>query len=113
MACAYLTRCHLFYTVSTLKRRMRNPLYHWTHLELSRVFGIDKLLSPATAREIFDECNAKLGTEEFRGQALIRRFNVVQLPRRSPLGRTFAFRYKLLGSTILELGRLLHLGNLP
>jgi glucuronate isomerase len=55
---------------------MRNPLYHWTHLELSRVFGIDKLLCPATAREIFDECNAKLATPEFRGQALIKKFNV-------------------------------------
>ena len=60
----------------TVPYTMRNPLYHWTHLELSRVFGIDKLLSPATAREIFEECNAKLATEEFRGQALIRKFNV-------------------------------------
>ena len=60
----------------TVPYTMRNPLYHWTHLELSRVFGIDKLLSPATAREIFDVCNEKLGTEEFRGQSLIRRFNV-------------------------------------
>ena len=55
---------------------MRNPLYHWTHLELSRVFGIDKLLSPKTAREIFEECNAKLATPEFRGQALIKKFKV-------------------------------------
>ena len=60
----------------TVPYTMRNPLYHWTHLELSRVFGIDKLLCPATAREIFEECNAKLATEEYRGQALIRRFNV-------------------------------------
>lgn len=60
----------------TVPFTMRNPLYHWTHLELSRVFGIDKLLSPKTAREIFEECNAKLATEEFRGQALIRKFNV-------------------------------------
>ena len=60
----------------TVPYTMRNPLYHWTHLELSRVFGIDKLLSPATAREIFDECNAKLSTKEFRGQALISKFNV-------------------------------------
>ena len=60
----------------TVPYTMRNPLYHWTHLELSRVFGIDKLLSPKTAREIFEECNAKLATEEFRGQALIRKFNV-------------------------------------
>ena len=52
----------------TVPYTMRNPLYHWTHLELSRVFGIDKLLCPATAREIFEECNAKLATPEFRGQ---------------------------------------------
>ena len=44
----------------TVPYTMRNPLYHWTHLELSRVFGIDKLLGPSTAREIFEECNAKL-----------------------------------------------------
>ena len=60
----------------TVPYAMRNPLYHWSHLELSRVFGIDKLLSPATAREIFEECNAKLAMPEFRGQALIRKFNV-------------------------------------
>ena len=60
----------------TMPYLMRNPLYHWSHLELSRVFGIDRILKPETAREIFDECNAKLATEEFRGQALIRRFNV-------------------------------------
>ena len=60
----------------TVPYTMRNPLYHWTHLELKRVFGIDKILSPATAREIFEECNAKLATPEYRGQALIRRFGV-------------------------------------
>ena len=60
----------------TMPYTMRNPLYHWSHLELSRVFGIDKILSPKTAREIFEECNAKLATEEFRGQALIKKFNV-------------------------------------
>ena len=60
----------------TVPYTMRNPLYHWTHLELKRVFGIDKLLKPETALEIFEECNAKLATEEFRGQALIKRFNV-------------------------------------
>ncbi len=60
----------------TMPYLMRNPLYHWSHLELSRVFGIDKVLSPATARDIYEECNAKLATEEFRGQALIKKFNV-------------------------------------
>ncbi|MCQ2184517.1 MAG: glucuronate isomerase [Bacteroidales bacterium] len=60
----------------TVPYTMRNPLYHWTHLELSRVFGIDKILSPKTAREIYEECNSLLATEEFRGQSLIRKFNV-------------------------------------
>ena len=60
----------------TMPYLMRNPLYHWTQLELARVFGIYKILKPETAREIYEECNAKLATPEFRGQALIRRFNV-------------------------------------
>ena len=60
----------------TVPYTMRNPLYHWTHLALKRVFGIDKLLSPATARDIFEECNAKLATAGVRGQELIRKFNV-------------------------------------
>ena len=60
----------------TVPYTMRNPLYHWTHLELKRVFGIDKLLCPETAREIFEQCNAMLATEEFRGQNIIRKFNV-------------------------------------
>ena len=34
-----------------------NPVYHWTHLELKRFFGIDKVLSPSTAKEIYDEAN--------------------------------------------------------
>lgn len=60
----------------TMPYLMRNPLYHWSHLELSRVFGIDKVLKPETAREIFEECNALLATEEYSGQNLIRKFNV-------------------------------------
>lgn len=61
----------------TLQRAMRNPLYHWTHLELSRIFGVDKILNPSTAREIYDECTAKLQTPEFRAQAIMERMNVV------------------------------------
>lgn len=60
----------------TVPYTLRNPLYHWTHLELSRVFGIDKQLKPETAREIFEECNAKLALPEYRGQALIKKFGV-------------------------------------
>lgn len=60
----------------TVPYTMRNPLYHWTHLELARVFGIHDILKPETAREIYDKCNAKLQTEEFRGQALMKKFDV-------------------------------------
>lgn len=60
----------------TVPYTMRNPLYHWTHLELKTAFGIEKLLSPKTAREIFDECNEKLATPEFTARGLMTKYNV-------------------------------------
>ena len=60
----------------TVPYTMRNPLYHWTHLELARAFGIYDTLSPKTARAIYEQCTEKLQTEEYRGQALMRMFNV-------------------------------------
>ena len=45
---------------STLPRTLGNPLYHWSHLELQRYFGIDDLVSPATAGSIWSRANAKL-----------------------------------------------------
>ncbi len=60
----------------TVPYTLRNPLYHWTHLELKRIFGIDKLLNPDTAREIWDECNAKLNTPEYSVKNIIRKANV-------------------------------------
>ena len=63
----------------TVPYTMRNPLYHWTHLELSRVFGIDSVLKPETARDIYEECTAKLQTPAFSTQSIIRRFNVETL----------------------------------
>lgn len=53
-----------------------NPLFHWTQLELKRYFGIEKLLSPETAEEIWQECNRALQTEEFSVRNLIKRSNV-------------------------------------
>ncbi len=60
----------------TMPYAMRNPLYHWSHLELSRIFGVNKILKPETAREIYDECSALLKTPEFSAQGLMRRSNV-------------------------------------
>ena len=60
----------------TVPYTMRNPLYHWTHLELARVFGVYETLNPSNTRRIYDECTEKLRTEEYRGQELIKKFNV-------------------------------------
>ena len=48
---------------ATVPNTLRNPLYHWTHLELSRYFGIDRLLNPSTAQSIWDEANAQIPTQ--------------------------------------------------
>ncbi len=55
---------------------MRNPLYHWSHLELKTGFGITKLLNGNSAREIYDECNAQLQSPDFSARGLMRRYNV-------------------------------------
>ena len=60
----------------TVPYTLRNPLYHWTHLELKKPFGVEKILSADTAKEIWDECNAKLNTAEFSSKGLIRKANV-------------------------------------
>ena len=61
----------------TVPYTFRNPLYHWTHLELKTAFGIDKLLNPETAEEIFDECNDKLRNDpNMTARGLMRRYNV-------------------------------------
>ena len=60
----------------TVPYTMRNPLYHWTHLELARIFGIYDILNPSTARAIYDECTEKLQSPQYSGQALMKRFNV-------------------------------------
>jgi glucuronate isomerase len=60
----------------TVPYTMRNPLYHWTHLELQRYFDIDHLLAPDTAREIYDECTARLQTSDYSVRNLLRKMNV-------------------------------------
>ena len=56
-----------------------NPLYHWTHLELQRVFGITEPLTKENAGEIFDRASEMLHGDDFRVQALIDKFNVEYL----------------------------------
>lgn len=61
---------------ATVPYTMRNPLYHWTHLELKTAFGVDKLLNPNTAKEIYEECSAKLRTPEYTCQGLMTKYRV-------------------------------------
>lgn len=58
-------------------KTLRNPLYHWTHLELKRPFGVsDRLLDATTAKSIWEECNAKLATPGFSTRGILSQMNV-------------------------------------
>jgi glucuronate isomerase len=61
---------------ATVPYTLRNPLYHWTHLELRRYFGIEKLLSSKTAKEVYEECSSKLQTPEYSVRNLLARMSV-------------------------------------
>ncbi len=61
---------------ATVPYTVRNPLYHWTHLELRRYFGVEKLLNLDTSNEIYEEVNEKLTTREFSCRALLLKMNV-------------------------------------
>ncbi|GAA3922968.1 glucuronate isomerase [Hymenobacter algoricola] len=63
----------------TVPFTVRNPLYHWTHLELQRYFGIHELLNKDSARRIYDECSAKLRTPEYSVRRLLLKMNVETL----------------------------------
>lgn len=60
----------------TVPYTLRNPLYHWTHLELKRYFGIDELLSPDTAPAIWEEANRQLATEALSPVSILIKFQV-------------------------------------
>lgn len=62
---------------ATMPYCMRNPLYHWSHLELKTAFGIDQILKPETAREIYDHCTDLLqNNPDYTARGLMRRYNV-------------------------------------
>ncbi len=61
----------------TVPHTIGNPLYHWTHLELRRPFGIDNiLLSPSTAETIWNKCNVMLETKAFSARSIMKKMNV-------------------------------------
>ena len=60
----------------TVPYTMRNPLYHWTHLELQRYFGVIEVLNSASAKRIYDHCAALLKTPEYSVKNLLLKMNV-------------------------------------
>lgn len=61
---------------ATVPYTLRNPLYHWTHLELQRYFDVHDILNADSAGKIFDECSAKLQTKEYSVRGLLKKMNV-------------------------------------
>jgi glucuronate isomerase len=60
----------------TVPFTLRNPLYQWTHLELKRYFGIDRLVNETTAKKIWEEANAQLATDDLRVHGILKKFDV-------------------------------------
>lgn len=60
----------------TVPYTMRNPLYHWTHLELKNYFGVKEVLDENSAERIYEECTAALQRDDFSVQSLLSRMNV-------------------------------------
>jgi glucuronate isomerase len=64
---------------ATVPHTLRNPLYHWTHLELKRYFGIDELLDEASAARIWQEANEQLAGPALSARGILKKFNVKTL----------------------------------
>ena len=60
----------------TIQYAIGNPLYHWTHLELQRFFGIYEPLTEDNAKEVFDKVNSLLQQDDFKVRELIKKSNV-------------------------------------
>ena len=60
----------------TMPHTLRNPLYHWSHLELKRYFGFDGLLDESNAEEVWQHCNDLLATDDLRVFGILRQFDV-------------------------------------
>ncbi len=62
---------------STVPKTIRNPLYHWTHMELKKPFGIsDTLLSESTAKDVWNRCNTLLKSDDFSCRGIMKQANV-------------------------------------
>ncbi len=60
----------------TVPHTLRNPLYHWSHLELKRYFDIDVIINEDSAKDIWDAANAKLKTDDLSAHGILKNFKV-------------------------------------
>ena len=60
----------------TVPYTLRNPLYHWSHLELKRYFGINELLSPKNGEKIYEETQELLKNPEYKTRGLLKKMKV-------------------------------------
>ncbi|MCX6261761.1 MAG: glucuronate isomerase [Bacteroidia bacterium] len=81
----------------TVPATIGNPLYHWTHLELARYFGIYDLLSPSTSGQIYDKASEMLRSKEFSIRSLIRKMNVEIICTTDDPSDTLEYHKKLKG----------------
>ncbi|MVN92066.1 glucuronate isomerase [Mucilaginibacter aquatilis] len=87
---------------ATVPYTLRNPLYHWTHLELQRYFGIHDILSPKTAKEIYDKCTEMLQGPEFSTQSLIKKMKVEAIGTTDDPLDNLEFHKQLAGNNVTK-----------
>ncbi len=64
---------------ATVPHTLRNPLYHWTHLELKRYFGISELLDETTATKVWNKANDQLAGDRLTTQGILKKFKVTHV----------------------------------
>lgn len=84
----------------TVPHTLRNPLFHWTHLELNRYFGVTDYLQESSAREIYDGINLQLQDSNFSTVGLLKRMNVETLCTTDDPTDDLGFHKKISSSTI-------------
>jgi glucuronate isomerase len=88
---------------TTVPFTLRNPLYHWTHLELKNYFGITQLLNSETANTIYDRCEEMLKTKEFSVQSLLKKMKVESLCTTDDPCDDLKYHIKMKGSPTLKM----------
>jgi glucuronate isomerase len=84
----------------TVPRTLRNPLYHWTHLELKRYFGIEELLDESSAARIWERANGMLAGGELRAQGILKKFRVRALCTTDDPADDLAYHRKLASANL-------------